>query len=66
MSAVGWSLAEGWVADTRQRGDRRDLAFEKAEGEDEETYAHDPQDDHPRDEGTRHCVHLKNWSFQLS
>lgn len=37
---------EGWVADSRQRADRRALAFEEGEGEDEEANAHDAQDDH--------------------
>lgn len=36
---------EGWVVNSRQAADRRGLAFEKGEGEDEETDTHDGQDD---------------------
>lgn len=56
---------EGWVANSRQAADRRALAFEKGEGEEEEANAHDTQDDHTWDECGCHCVHLKHWSFQM-
>lgn len=57
--------AESWVADAWQAADGWALAFEEGEGKDEEANAHDPQDDHARDERACHCVHLERRGFQM-
>lgn len=52
---------KGLIVYSRQRV----RAFEEGEGEDEEANTHDTQDDHTRDECTRHCVHLKHWRLEM-